>query len=432
MVRLVSLGVLLVLILFLGVTFYQVVAPFLLPLFLAGVVTVLCQPLHQRFVQRLVDKPRLAAGMTTATVLVIILVPLLVGVLVATLQLYSISQESIGTPEWNEQLDRINSLAAEWGLASSVPDPAVEGSEPSSEPGGLKSSLSEALRGLADRSAGASGATLGRWVGSIMGMVIGGAMFGIALYYFLADGPALLAAAMRMFPFNPEYQKQLLGEFESVVRSVVSATLLASVAQGLLTAVALWVVGTSIDSDLLRHFFLFFILSTLTSLIPVTGAWLVWMPVAIWLGFNDHLAGAVMLSLFGVVVIGTLDNLIRVHVLHNDTRLHPLLAFVSVLGGVHEMGLWGVFIGPIVACCLHALIGMFNTELGEISMRKFFSGVSDDETPEGEQESIDPAGEQNVTESGGEGETVEMAETAETDDVAGDGASPDESSSRDR
>ena len=431
MVRLVSLGVLLVLILFLGVTFYQVVAPFLLPLFLAGVVTVLCQPLHQRFVQRLVDNPRLAAGMTTATVLVIILVPLLVGVLVATLQLYSISQESIGTPEWNEQLDRINSLAAEWGLASSVPDTAVEGSEPSSEPGGLKSSLSEALRGLADRSAGASGTTLGRWVGSIMGMVIGGAMFGIALYYFLADGPALLAAAMRMFPFNPEYQKQLLGEFESVVRSVVSATLLASVAQGLLTAVALWVVGTSIDSDLLRHFFLFFILSTLTSLIPVTGAWLVWMPVAIWLGFNDHLAGAVMLSLFGVVVIGTLDNLIRVHVLHNDTRLHPLLAFVSVLGGVHEMGLWGVFIGPIVACCLHALIGMFNTELGEISMRKFFSGVSDDETPEGEQESIDPAGEQNVTESGGEGETVEMAETAETDDVAGDGASPDESSSRD-
>ena len=370
--------------------------------------------------------------MTTATVLVIILVPLLVGVLVATLQLYSISQESIGTPEWNEQLDRINSLAAEWGLASSVPDPAVEGSEASSEPGGLRSSLSEALRGLADRSAGASGTTLGRWVGSIMGMVIGGAMFGIALYYFLADGPALLAAAMRMFPFNPEYQKQLLGEFESVVRSVVSATLLASVAQGLLTAVALWVVGTSIDSDLLRHFFLFFILSTLTSLIPVTGAWLVWMPVAIWLGFNDHLAGAVMLSLFGVVVIGTLDNLIRVHVLHNDTRLHPLLAFVSVLGGVHEMGLWGVFIGPIVACCLHALIGMFNTELGEISMRKFFSGVSDDETPEGEQESIDPAGEQNVTESGGEGETVEMAETAETDDVAGDGASPDESSSRDR
>ena len=431
MVRLVSLGILLVLILFLGVTFYQVVAPFLLPLFLAGVVTVLCQPLHQRFVQRLVDKPRLAAGMTTAAVLVIILVPLLVGVLVATLQLYSISQESIGTPEWNEQLDRINSLAAEWGLASSVPDPAVEGSEPSSEPGGLKSSLSEALRGLADRSAGASGTTLGRWVGSIMGMVIGGAMFGIALYYFLADGPALLAAAMRMFPFNPEYQKQLLGEFESVVRSVVSATLLASVAQGLLTAVALWVVGTSIDSDLLRHFFLFFILSTLTSLIPVTGAWLVWMPVAIWLGFNDHLAGAVMLSLFGVVVIGTLDNLIRVHVLHNDTRLHPLLAFVSVLGGVHEMGLWGVFIGPIVACCLHALIGMFNTELGEISMRKFFSGVSDDETPEGEQESIDPADEQNAAESDGEGETVEMAETSETDDVVEDGESRDESSSRD-
>jgi len=178
-------------------------------------------------------------------------------------------------------------------------------------------------------------------------------------------------------------------------------------------------------------FFLFFILSTLTSLIPVTGAWLVWMPVAIWLGFNDHLAGAVMLSLFGVTVIGTLDNVIRVHVLHNDTRLHPLLAFVSVLGGVHEMGLWGVFIGPIVACCLHALIEMFNTELGQISMRKFFSGVSDDEPPDGEQESIGPVDEQNVTESDSESETVETSETTGTDDTAGDGESPAESSSRD-
>jgi len=423
MVRLVSLGVLLILIVFLGVTFYQVVAPFILPLFLAGVVTVLCQPLHARFLRRMAGRPRLAAGLTTATVLVIILVPLLLGVLVATLQLYSVSQESIGTAEWNVQLDRINNLAAEWGLveASADPDRSVDGSAVSSDRGGLRRSLSEALRALADRSGGAARTTLGRWVGSIIGMVISAAMFGIALYYFLADGPTLLAAAVRLFPFNHDYQKQLLHEFETVVRSVVSATLLASVVQGLLTAAALWIVGASIGSDLLRHFFLFFILSTLTSLVPITGAWLVWMPVAIWLGFNDHLVGAILLSLFGIAVIGTLDNVIRIHVLHSDTKLHPLLAFVSVLGGVHEMGLWGVFIGPIVACCLHALIGMFNTELGRLSLRKLLWGAADDETPDSEEESSDAAGEQDTA----------AAAEGEVDEASGEGGSPDESASHD-
>jgi hypothetical protein len=62
-----------------------------------------------------------------------------------------------------------------------------------------------------------------------------------------------------------------------------------------------------------------------------------------------------------------MDNVIRTYVLSNDTKLHPLLAFVSVLGGLHVMGLWGVFIGPTVACCLHALIKIFNTELQDFS-----------------------------------------------------------------
>ena len=375
MVRMISLGVLLVLIIFLGITFYQVVAPFLLPLFLAGVVAMLCRPLHERFQRRLPGRPRLASGLTTGSVLVIILVPLLVGVLVATLQLYAVAREAIGSADWDEQLGRISRVATDWGLVE-----AVSGQDEAA----LKQDVSDAMRGLADRSAGIATQTLGRWVGSLIGMTVGVAMFGIALYYFLADGPALLAGTRRLIPVKDDYQQRLLGEFETVVRSVVSATLLAAVVQGALTAVALWIVGAVFDSDLLRHFFLFFIVSTLTSLVPVTGAWLVWGPVAVWLGLEGHMAGAIVLTLFGVAVIGTLDNVIRVHVLQTDTQLHPLLAFVSVLGGVHAMGLWGVFIGPIVACCLHALVGIFNTELGRVSTETEPPDESPDESPDEE------------------------------------------------
>ena len=384
MVRLISLGVLLVLIVFLGITFYQVIAPFLLPLFLAGVATILCQPVHERFLSRLPSRPRLAAGLTTGSVLAILLVPLLVGVLVATLQLYSVAQEAMASPEWDAQLDRVAELAVDWGLVEESRGTAEFGESDvtaSVDGRGLKQNLADALRGLADRSAGMASRTLGRWVGSIIAAIVGVAMFGIALYYFLADGPALLAGASRLVPVRSDHQLQLLREFETVVRSVVSATLLASVAQGLLTAIALWLVGVAIGSDLLRHFFLFFILSTLASLVPITGAWMVWMPVAGWMAYNGHLGGAIVLTVFGVGVIGILDNVIRVHVLQSDTKLHPLLAFVSVLGGVHAMGLWGVFIGPIVACCLHALIGIFNTEIGRMSIEQIKEAVGDADSP---------------------------------------------------
>ena len=102
----------------------------------------------------------------------------------------------------------------------------------------LKQDLADAMRGLADRSAGIATKTLGRWVGSIVSMAVGVAMFGIALYYFMADGPALLAGTRRLIPVKDDYQQRLLGEFETVVRSVVTATLLAAVVQGSKLAIA--------------------------------------------------------------------------------------------------------------------------------------------------------------------------------------------------
>ncbi|MBQ19106.1 MAG: hypothetical protein CMJ65_18515 [Planctomycetaceae bacterium] len=404
MARLISLGILLLVIVFLGITFYQVVAPFLLPLFLAGVVTILCQPVYGYFLRRMGRGPRLAAGMTTTVVLVLVLVPLLLGVLFATLELYAVAQEAIGSPDWERSFRTVTQWLVDWRLIEQLPAVAIDSSTQQPD---FQQHLGEALRSLADRSSGAAGRTLGRTIGSIIGMVIGSAMFGIALYYFLADGPSLLAGAQRLLPLDRCYQQELLREFETVVRSSVSATLVASTVQGLLTAIALLVTGVSIESELLCRFFLVFVVSTFASLVPITGAWLVWVPVAIWLWTNGFVFGAVLLTLFGLGVIGTIDNVIRIYILQSDTRLHPLLAFVSVLGGVHVMGLWGVFIGPIVACCLHALVRMFNIELGKFSIDQLHSADDPDTV------SVDPV-------------DVVGPEPTEAGAPTGDSAGPDE------
>jgi len=159
-----------------------------------------------------------------------------------------------------------------------------------------------------------------------------------------------------LIPVEREHQDELLSKFESSVRAVVLATFLAAIGQGLATALCLKLAG-------FNYFFVLLALSTFAALVPMAGTPLVWIPAVIWLGIERNWGAAVFVAAFCLIVVGFLDNVIRTWVLKSDTSLHPLLAFVSVLGGLQVMGLWGVFIGPIVACCLHSLIEIFNTEL---------------------------------------------------------------------
>ena len=424
MARIVSLTILTTLIVFLGITFFQVIAPFLLPLFLAGVTAVLCQPIYRYFKRKTTKHPRIAAALTTVAVLAIVLVPLLVGTFIGSVQLYTLAQRKIGSPAWNQsvksireelKIDRITERLksyveplldkdtkpedktkpeavteakdatkvaespkakdeTETEAATKVTEAteATDETEPKGEPKAeevdelqsqIETNVRNTLIALAQRSLGLATGAIGM-LGNVVSVVIGLLMFAIALYYFLADGPVLLAATQKLIPVQVDYQRQLLAQFDKVVRAVVMATFVAALVQGLATAIALFLCD-------FRHFFIIFIVATLASLIPLAGTWLVWGPCAIWLFYVGSWGAATFLTLFGIFVIGTLDNVVRTYILQSDAKLHPLLAFVSVLGGLQVMGLWGVFIGPIVACFLHALVKIFNTELQELSKERF-------------------------------------------------------------
>ena len=91
MARIVSLSILSTLIVILGLTFFRVLAPFVMPLFLAGVTTLLVQPWFQKLIVRLKGRVNLAAGLLSVGILLAILVPLTVGILLASLELYTIA-----------------------------------------------------------------------------------------------------------------------------------------------------------------------------------------------------------------------------------------------------------------------------------------------------------------------------------------------------
>lgn len=402
MARLVSLAILTTLIIFLGITFYQIVVPFLLPLFLAAVTAVWCQPLYGFFLKKLRNRDRLAAAVTTGSVLLALFIPLVIGVFSAAMELRDFATDTdddaprqklaavvrklpaqrLSTDEFRQQVRHLakkllDSVERPPGVDATEDERVLAQAKRAERLESIDQHVAEMsqdagkhLRVLAMKSLGvaASGGmglaseTMGV-LGAIIGGLIGLTMFLIALYYFLYDGSALLSATEKLIPMQVDYQRQLIHEFTSVMQAVVTATMLSAIAQGAATAVMLFIVG-------FHSFFLLFVVATFASLIPVAGTWMVWGPFAAWLAYQGSWGSALFLAVVGIAVIGTMDNVIKAYVLQNDTSLHPLLAFVSVFGGMQVMGLWGIFVGPIVACCLHALVKIFNTELSEFSKEK--------------------------------------------------------------
>ena len=357
--RVISLSVLLALIILLGGMLFQVIAPFILPLFLAAVLAVICQPLHTYFLRKCGKRRSIAAALSTLTVLALIVVPLVVGTFISAVQLYSLAEQHLDG-DWHRSLDLL------WTRTIT---PAIERLQPLI-PGGLteeridewKLQFGASLQSLAGQLAGRTFQYASSTVGMFVSLTVAAGIFITALYYFLADGPDLISAAENMIPVPVDHQRRLCERFATVVRAVVTATFLAALIQGFATTIALQLCG-------IGHFWIFLAVATIASLIPLVGAWIVWVPCAVWLVLHGDWVAASLLTVWGVCVVSMLDNGVKIYVLQNDTDLHPLLAFLSVVGALQVLGLWGIFIGPIVASCLFALIQIFNTELKEFAQQ---------------------------------------------------------------
>lgn len=192
--------------------------------------------------------------------------------------------------------------------------------------------------------------------GAIGKLILGLFVMVISLYYFLADGPAMVAAVMSISPLENRYGQQMLAEFEKISRAVVMAIVVAAVVQGALATIGYWIAG-------LDSLFLLCVLTTLLAMIPFVGAASVWIPCSLYLAFSGSPVAGICLALYGLLVVSMIDNLIKPMVLHGQSKLHPLLALLSIIGGVQALGPIGIFVGPMVVSFLQAVLNMFHAEL---------------------------------------------------------------------
>jgi predicted PurR-regulated permease PerM len=162
------------------------------------------------------------------------------------------------------------------------------------------------------------------------------------LFFLFRDGDRLARSIARAIPLHPQHTHRLLTQFATVVRATVKGNIVVALVQGTLGAVAFWVLG-------LQGAILWGAVMALLSLLPAVGAALVWGPVAAYFFFSGEVAKGIGLVVWGVVVIGLVDNFLRPILVGKDTRMPDYLILVATLGGIVVFGLNGFVIGPVIA-----------------------------------------------------------------------------------
>jgi predicted PurR-regulated permease PerM len=310
--------------------------PFFNVLLWASVLAVVFYPMHRRIRARM-HSPALAAAISTLLVIVFILLPVtfitvavvreLTGV-AASFQ-SGVTQFSLAsTPgvgwllDWANQYIHIDREAAQQFV----------------------------VERLETWGAALAGSTL-VVVGGAVGAVVQTLLVVFTLFYLFRDGDRIRQAVYDMLPIERVQAHDIALRTRDVIGATVNGVLVIAAIQGTLGTIIFSILG--LPSPLLWGVVMFFL-----SMIPMAGAFLVWVPAAAYLALTGAYTRALILVVWGVLVIGTIDNFLSPRLVGHRASLHELLIFFAVLGGLDVFGVLGLVIGPVMVAITLALIEM--------------------------------------------------------------------------
>ena len=209
----------------------------------------------------------------------------------------------------------------------------------------------------------ALGSQVVSWVGSSALRVVGtatrlGIQLTIAFFglFYLLVAPAGAFTAIRPFiPFSAKNAGVLRARFRDVTFSTLVGTGVTAAVQGLLVGLAFWVTGLS-------NAVFWGVVTVIVAILPVVGSGLIWVPGAAALAIEGRYGWAIALAIWGVVVVGNVDNVIRPYVFRRWARIHPFITVIGAFAGINWFGLLGLLIGPLAISYFFELIRMYRDE----------------------------------------------------------------------
>ncbi len=311
---------------------WNLLLPFVDVLAWATVLVIVFYPVHKRILQQ-VKSPSWSAVISCLLVIVTILLPLSLLTLAVVNEATKFAQQLQNTggnpldlPVINRALDWLNQYVDVGQLRS-------------------QAFVVERLRGMSGTIANR---TLGV-VGGLAGFIVQVFFIIFTMYYFFRDGENIRHSIYKMMPLERTQAHDIFVRTRDVIGASVYGVVVIAVIQGAIGGLAFWALG--IPSALLWSVVMMFL-----CLIPLLGSFIVWVPAAIYLATTGAYVKAGILVFIGAVIIGSVDNFLRPKLVGEKTKLHELLIFFSVLGGLQVFGILGIVLGPVVVVVTLALI----------------------------------------------------------------------------
>ena len=312
--------------------FAWVLYPFYGAVLWAVVVAVLFAPVHRRLLQSTQGRPSLSAALTVLIIIAMVLLPLaLIAASLAQEASSLFAKVQSGEYNFGGYLQRVLDALPAWatGLLERFNLTDFSSLREKLGPGLMKGGQILAPQALS------IGTTTFDFV-IRLGIML------YLLFFLLRDGRALADRIKEAIPLRSDQKTALFTRFADVVRATVKGGILVAMAQGTLGGIAFWFLG-------IHAALLWAVLMAFLSLIPAIGSALVWAPVAIYFMATGAIWQGVGLILYGVIVIGLVDNLLRPFLVGKGSKLPDYIVLISTLGGIEVFGLNGFVIGPLIA-----------------------------------------------------------------------------------
>ncbi len=344
-------------------------SPYLWALLFSAVVAVVSWPLFSWFESKLGQRRTIAALLTVISLFVLVLGPLAtVGWLFVTeaIKVTSEANSFFAGGQFDSLADDLSQrsppqvLAAREWLETWFP----QGILPSE--GSVAPAMVDWLRSAALGTLKSVGGALPALLEGVFGFGLDFVIFVFALGTLYLEGPRLLTALMHLSPMEDRYERKLFAVFQELANNMVLATLITAIIQGVISGIAFHICG-------LRSAVFLGVLAGVCSFIPLAGTGIIWIPCAVVVGFTQGWWWALFLTLYSLVFTGSVDNVIKPLVMRGSTRIHPLLIFLAVFGGLAWFGPVGFLVGPLIVAFFLAAYTIYMRDYLDIE-----AGASDE------------------------------------------------------
>ncbi len=186
-------------------------------------------------------------------------------------------------------------------------------------------------------------------------LLLKGVVFFFVFFFGMRDGKALKEYILSLSPFPPKVENKLTKKFKDMTNSIIFGFIIVGILQGVLTGIGLFIFQVP-------RALLLTVVAIFTAIIPVLGAWVIWIPAVIYLFLAGKSVSAIILLIYCATIVSWVDNILRPYIVSRKTKVPTGIVVVGMIGGLIAFGITGIIIGPLVLAYILVIIDAYRSK----------------------------------------------------------------------